>query len=160
LPANGSLTLQVRRRPWLRDAIASVHSRSSDEKLSPLYIRGIELVDAVGRTATIRERPTLWAVLRPAVGWILGSPNLDEKSRETRSLAIPRPRPSILDDMVRLSRSGEARWRSPDGKRYFTWDSLHGEVEVFDSRGWHLGAIDPISGNLVSQPVRGRKLEL
>jgi hypothetical protein len=26
----------------------------------------------------------------------------------------------------------ERRWRSPDGKHLLTWDSLHGEIEVYD----------------------------
>ena len=71
-----------------------------------------------------------------------------------------RPRPSILDDKVRLSRNGRAVWQDPDGQRYYTWDALHGEVELFSSRGRHLGALDPITGRLLSSGVKGRKLPL
>jgi hypothetical protein len=59
------------------------------------------------------------------------------------------PQPSILDQCDYLGVfSGERRWRTPDGKRIYTWDSLHGEVEVFNKRGKHLGVVDPVTGNL------------
>lgn len=37
---------------------------------------------------------------------------------------------------------GEKRWYSYKGRRIYTWDRLHGEVEVFNRLGHHLGAID------------------
>jgi hypothetical protein len=39
-----------------------------------------------------------------------------------------------------------------------TWDSLHGEVEVFNKRGRHLGVVDPISGEFLKPAVKGRKI--
>jgi len=38
------------------------------------------------------------------------------------------------------------RWSSADGKRIYTWDALHGEVEVFNRRGRHLGVVDAVTG--------------
>ena len=71
------------------------------------------------------------------------------------------PKPSILDDCDYLGAfSGEKRWRRKDRKRIYTWDELHGEVEVFDKRGHHLGAIDPVSGHLTKDPVKGRKINV
>jgi predicted RNA-binding protein len=55
---------------------------------------------------------------------------------------------------------GEQRWRSKDRERLYTWDSLHGEIEVFNKRGRHLGAIDPISGDTIKDAVRGRKIDV
>ena len=44
------------------------------------------------------------------------------------------PRPSVLDDCIPLGqREGRKVWKSQSGHRLFCWDSLHGEVEVFDS---------------------------
>lgn len=75
--------------------------------------------------------------------------------------AKPIPKPSYLEDCEYLGAfSGERRWRSSDGKRIFTWDSLHGEIEVFNRRGRHLGAIDPIHGNLIKDPVPGRTIDV
>jgi hypothetical protein len=71
------------------------------------------------------------------------------------------PKPSILDDCDSLGAvNGEKRWRSKDGKRLYTWDSLHGEVEVFNTRGRHLGAVDPATGRLKKQPKKGRKIDV
>ena len=71
------------------------------------------------------------------------------------------PKPSFLDQMQSLGAiKGERRWRSLDGKRLYTWDSLHGEIEVFNARGKHLGAIDPLTGVLVKEAVRGRKIDV
>lgn len=75
-------------------------------------------------------------------------------------MPVPRPRPSILDNFTRHSRRNQAPyWVDEDGF-YYTWDALHGEIEKFDRRGYHLGALDPTTGKLISGPVRGRRLQL
>lgn len=74
---------------------------------------------------------------------------------------IPIPRPSFLDTAIRLGYiSGTQRWRSTDGKRLYTWDSLHGEIEVFNTRGHHIGVADPVSGEMIKDAVRGRKIDV
>ena len=74
---------------------------------------------------------------------------------------LPIPKPSILDGCTRLGAfGGERRWRSPKGDRLYTWDSLHGEIEVFNARGRHLGVIEPVTGQLVKDAVRGRKIDV
>jgi hypothetical protein len=71
------------------------------------------------------------------------------------------PRPSILDHFEYLGAfNGERRWRSPGGRRLYTWDSLHGEVEVFNGRGKHLGALAPITGAWVKEAVPGRHIDV
>lgn len=73
----------------------------------------------------------------------------------------PIPTPSILDRMEFFDvREGQKVWRSQARKRYYTWDSVHGEVEVYTKRGKHLGAIDPVTGKLIKLPVRGRTIDL
>lgn len=71
------------------------------------------------------------------------------------------PKPSILDDFESLGAvNGQRRWRSDGGKRLYTWDSLHGEIEVFNARGKHLGALDPSSGDWVKDAVPGRAIDV
>ena len=73
----------------------------------------------------------------------------------------PIPRPSILDKCTYLGAfNGERRWKSKDGNRLYTWDSFHGEIEVFNRRGRHLGAIDPVTGLLLKDAVSGRKIDV
>ncbi len=41
------------------------------------------------------------------------------------------PKPSYLDEMESLGFiHGSRRWRSPCGRRLYTWDEFHGEIEV------------------------------
>ena len=76
-------------------------------------------------------------------------------------MPVRRPQPSILDDMIRFGvRDGRQVWRNADTTRYYTWDSLHGEVEVFDKQGWHLGAAHALSGDLLKEAEKTRRLRL
>lgn len=70
------------------------------------------------------------------------------------------PKSGFVESLVRLSWKGKNRWRSQDGKRIYTWDSLHGEFEVFDERGWHLGALDATTGQFIKLPVKGRWIDV
>ena len=51
-------------------------------------------------------------------------------------MPVPIPNPSFLDNCIRLKTiNGERRWGNDDGTRIYTWDSLHGEIEVYKNRG-------------------------
>jgi hypothetical protein len=58
-------------------------------------------------------------------------------------------------------------WRGnirTDGKgkkrRFFKWDYTHNDIEVYNSRGEHLGSMDPLSGEMTKPPVPGRTTPL
>ncbi|MBZ0108922.1 MAG: hypothetical protein K8F52_09650 [Candidatus Scalindua rubra] len=73
----------------------------------------------------------------------------------------PKPKPCFLDEQDKFGvRGGKQIWLSNDRARYFTWDSLHGEIEVFNKRGWHLGSLDAETGQYIKQPVKGRKINV
>jgi Cytotoxic len=73
----------------------------------------------------------------------------------------PKPSPCFLDQMESLGEvGGDKRWRNADGSRIYTWDSLHGEIEVYNSRGRHLGVLDAVTGELIKDAVRGRKIRV
>jgi len=57
-------------------------------------------------------------------------------------------------------RDGRKVWRSPKRDRFYTWDELHGEVEVFDKRGNHISVVDPLVGEAIKDPEPGRRLKL
>ena len=74
---------------------------------------------------------------------------------------VGKPTPCFLDECVALGfMHGTRRWRSPTGKRLYTWDDLHGEIEVFTKRGTHLGAADPVTGIVFKPAVKGRKIDV
>jgi hypothetical protein len=55
---------------------------------------------------------------------------------------------------------GTRRWRSRNGRYLFTWDALHGEVEVFNARGEHRGVMDAVTGRWIKDAVRGRWIDV
>lgn len=73
---------------------------------------------------------------------------------------IPVPSNSYLHALERVSRHGAPRWRSDHGERLYEWDGLHGEVEVYDKRGHHLGVEDAISGEIIKGAQRGRRIDV
>jgi hypothetical protein len=41
-----------------------------------------------------------------------------------------------------------------------TWDALHGEIEVFDLRGRHIGVLDAIAGDILKPARKGRRIRV
>ena len=73
----------------------------------------------------------------------------------------PVPKSSFLDDCEYLGFvRGGRRWRSKDGRRLYTWNGLHGEIEAFNTRGRHLGSLDVVTGVLTKEAVRGRQIDV
>lgn len=70
------------------------------------------------------------------------------------------PNSEFLERQERLRRTGTARWRSADRERYYEWDSLHDEIEVYDKRSNHLGAANATSGELMKPPKKGRRISV
>ena len=54
-----------------------------------------------------------------------------------------------------LRQSGTGR-----NRRYYSWDYTHNEIEVFDAKGNHLGALDPSTGDWAKPAVKGRKINV
>jgi hypothetical protein len=78
-----------------------------------------------------------------------------------RYMPISIPSPSFLDTCEFLGAfDGEKRWRSPDRKRLYTWDSLHGEIEVFNARGRHLMVIEAVTGEFLKSGRKGRRINV
>jgi RHS repeat-associated protein len=49
---------------------------------------------------------------------------------------------------------------SGSARRFFQWDYTHGDVEVYNGQGQHLGSADPESGIMTKPAVPGRSLSL
>jgi hypothetical protein len=69
----------------------------------------------------------------------------------------PMPKPCFLDQCEKYKQiDGRTTYRG--NNKLYQWDELHGEIEVYNKRGWHLGAIDAITGELIKEAVKGRRL--
>lgn len=74
---------------------------------------------------------------------------------------VPKPKPCYLDGFEKWKVvDGKQVWRDGDGNRLYTWDSLHGEIEVYTGRGYHLGALHAATGEFIKQAVKGRKINI
>lgn len=71
----------------------------------------------------------------------------------------PLPDGTLLDLCEYFGIRGHRKVYRNDG-RFFTWDSQHAEVEVFDKNGFHLGTIDAHAGTFVKAPVKGRRINV
>jgi hypothetical protein len=73
----------------------------------------------------------------------------------------PIPTPGYLDTCEHLGYLyGKRRWRDQAGKRLLTWDSLHGEIEAFDLRGRHIAVLDAVSGQVIKEGRKGRRIDV
>jgi hypothetical protein len=70
------------------------------------------------------------------------------------------PKPSILDSCkVVAVQDNRKIYKDPSEPRYYTWDSLHGELEVFNKSGYHLGVACPRTGEMIKPAVKGRRIK-
>lgn len=73
----------------------------------------------------------------------------------------PLREPHFLENCTVLKvADGRKVWKSSNGKRLYTWDELHGEIEVFNKRGKHLGSADKTTGIIYKDAVKGRELNV
>lgn len=75
---------------------------------------------------------------------------------------IPRPTPCFLEKCRYLGFiHGSQRWGSEDGTRLYTWDDLHGEIEVFNRRGYHIAVLEAKTGlPNGKKAVPGRRIDV
>ncbi len=68
------------------------------------------------------------------------------------------PSPCFLDEKTPVhAKRDRKRWCDDD--RLYEWDSQHGEIEVYNKRGKHLGSLDP-AGKWIKEAVKGRTIDV
>ena len=85
-------------------------------------------------------------------------PRITEAVREKMAY-IPRPNPCFLDGLE-FFKVIDGRKVYRRGRLLYSWDELHGEIEVFDRRGYHMGALDAVTGEQVKPPRKERRLHV
>ena len=71
---------------------------------------------------------------------------------------MPNPCQKILGLLYKFI-DGQKRWLDKNGGRIYTWDSLHGELEVFNMRGRHIAVVD-CDGRIIKEAIRGRAINV
>ena len=72
---------------------------------------------------------------------------------------IPRPKPCFLDGMVKAFVDGNTQIYKMNDK-YYSWDKLHGEIEVFNKRGYHIMVLDPNGNPTKKTAKKGRTINV
>lgn len=73
-------------------------------------------------------------------------------------MSVSRPNPCFLDGMEKYQViNGEQVYRCHN--KLYTWDRLHGEIEVYNKRGRHLMVLDA-NGAQIKDAVKGRKIDV
>lgn len=76
-------------------------------------------------------------------------------------VSAEKPKPCFLDNCLKYKVEGNFQiYKDKYEPRFYTWDFTHGEIEVFNKQGKHVGVIDAITGEPIKPPVRGRKINL
>ncbi len=70
----------------------------------------------------------------------------------------PVPKTGFITGLQHVKREGGRRWT--DGENFFEWDSLHGEFEMYNKRGKHLGVCDEQTGAIIKPAVEGRTISV
>ncbi len=73
---------------------------------------------------------------------------------------IPCGAGAFWDDLIPYR--GNIRTNGLRGKKagFFQKDHTHGDLEVYNRRGVHLGSADMTTGNMIKPPVPGRTIDL
>ncbi len=72
---------------------------------------------------------------------------------------IPKPKPCFMDQFE-FYKVIEGRKVYRSDMLYYSWDELHGEIEVFDLRGYHMGALNGVTGEPIKSARKGRRLHV
>ncbi len=72
---------------------------------------------------------------------------------------VPLSSPNFTERLTSLGTlNGRKRWRDDQTKRIFEYDSQHGELEVYNQRGRHLGVADVRTGEIIKPAIKGRRI--
>ncbi len=85
---------------------------------------------------------------------------IDDERTKFRSLIGAALPPSLSPIWNGLENYRGKIKRNSKGTQYYQWDYTHGDIEVYNSRGEHLGCIDAISGAWTKNAVKGRTIDL
>jgi hypothetical protein len=73
---------------------------------------------------------------------------------------IPPPKSGFIAALRKLPNRVPPRWTNADGSRMYEWDRLHGEWEVYNARGRHLGAASAATGVMIKAARKDRSIDV
>ena len=87
----------------------------------------------------------------------ISPPSPDNNGRKFNVKKSESPQWQQLDNVknTKLKTSGHGA-----SQRYYEWDYLHNDIEVYNNRGVHLGSMDPVTGEMYKPAVPGRTITI
>lgn len=67
---------------------------------------------------------------------------------------------TFLQNQKRIRRKGPSRWISQNQLFLYEWDSLHGEIEVYNKKGKHVGVLNADGSPSNKPATEGRKIDV
>jgi RHS repeat-associated protein len=86
--------------------------------------------------------------------------NANSGGNSDRTFNIKKQESEIWNNLDNVKGSDRKTSGQGKNKQYYEWDFTHNDIEVYDSKGNHLGSMDPVTGEMYKPPVKGRKIKL
>jgi hypothetical protein len=98
---------------------------------------------------------------RPADFSKPGRPRPKPKPKPTRTRVTPtctKANSPIWRNLKPYKGSVKTNGKSGASRRFYEWDHTHGDIEMYDKDGYHLGTIHPSTGKRIKPAVPGRDI--
>jgi hypothetical protein len=112
-----------------------------------------------GLLEAIGTRPQISTLIDRDISGFVGQDVRSLRARSTTAASIPAALPPASSPIWRNLSPFRGGIKT-DGDNYYTYDRRHGEIEVFNKRGDHLGTKNAVTGAWEKAPNPGRRLDL
>ena len=163
----------------LTDRQGKMNAREVLDKAYKAYkaLRGVRSATTTGASSTTSGRITATEALikgfKETYGLDEEEKNSDAKSSSSSATTGgpmgEDPNDPKKDRKTNCEKSESPVWKEfkphqgklkTDGDKIYDWDHTHNDIEVYSSRGEHVGTIDPVTGIKIKDAVAGRKINV
>lgn len=83
----------------------------------------------------------------------------EERDRRERVVNCSKSKSPVWKGLKHHKDDIKTNGKSGSEKRFYRWDNTHNDIETYNSRGEHLGSMDPRTGKMYRGPVSGRDIK-
>jgi hypothetical protein len=81
----------------------------------------------------------------------------DEDGENQRKFNCEKSESKIWKELDNYRNGYKTNSQKGSNKEYYKWDHTHNDIEVFDHQYYHKGSLNPRTGKLYKDPVKGRR---
>ncbi len=86
--------------------------------------------------------------------------NAEIKDKDDRKFNVNKQESKMWNSFKKVKGQDRRTFGIGKFKKYFEWDFTHNDIEVYDSKGKHLGSMDPTTGEMYKPAVKGRTITI